>query len=143
MLEFDQYGPHLGDCGDDGGGCANLMRFQRRIVEGRGVEVLRGADRGGLVFKVYAPADQGISNSAIDHAGIEMMVAVVRGQPLGECPLAGGRRSVDRDNHEKSAPSARIIGMKSGKLVAMKAVSSTLTGLSEASPITSADIAIR
>ena len=45
--------------------------------------------------------------------------------------------------HENSAPSVRIIGMKSGKLVAMKAVSSTLTGLSEASPITSADIAMR
>src|SRR6185437_294231 len=45
--------------------------------------------------------------------------------------------------HENAAPSLRIIGMKSGKLVAMKLVSSTLTGWSEASPITSADMAIR
>ena len=30
------------------------MRFQRRIVEGLGVEVLRGADRGGLILKVRA-----------------------------------------------------------------------------------------
>src|SRR5665213_1491752 len=45
--------------------------------------------------------------------------------------------------HENSAPSPRIIGMKSGKLVAMKAVSSTLTGLSAPSPITSAAIAMR
>ena len=50
------------------------------------------------------------------------------------------RASVAQEN---SAPSPRIIGMKSGKLVAMKAVSSTLTGLSEARPITSADIAMR
>src|SRR4051794_16444155 len=48
-----------------------------------------------------------------------------------------------RRPHENSAPRARIIGMKSGKLVAMKAVSSTLTGLSAAQPITSADIAMR
>ena len=51
--------------------------------------------------------------------------------------------SSSRSPHENSAPSPRIIGMKSGKLVAMKAVSSTFTGLSEASPITSADIAMR
>src|SRR5438477_6659227 len=42
-----------------------------------------------------------------------------------------------------SPPSARIISMKPGKLVAMKAVSSTCTGLSLARPITSADIAMR
>ena len=46
-------------------------------------------------------------------------------------------------SYENSAPSPRIIGIKSGKLVAMKAVSSTFTGLSAASPITSADIAMR
>ena len=51
--------------------------------------------------------------------------------------------SSSRLPHENSAPSERIIGMKSGKLVAMKAVSSTFTGLSAASPITSADIAMR
>ena len=35
------------------------------------------------------------------------------------------------------------MGTKSGKLVAMKLASSILTGTSEASPITSADIAMR
>src|SRR5579871_6668914 len=53
------------------------------------------------------------------------------------------RIAVKRFDHANSAPSARIIGMKSGKLVAIKAVSSTLTGLSAANPITSADIAMR
>gem|GEM_PF-4889061 len=60
---------------------------------------------------------------------------------LGEpCML---HRIPSATGYENSAPSPRIIGMNVGKLVAMNAVSSTLTGLSDASPITSADIAMR
>src|SRR6202042_2874506 len=101
------------------------------------------ADRGGLVRKVRPLADQRMRNGPIDRAGIEMTVAKMRRQTFGERALAGGGRSIDGDNHERSAPRERIIGMKSGKLVAIKAVSSTVTGSSDASPITSADIAIR
>ncbi len=104
---------------------------------------MRRRDGAGLVGQFGAGIQQRLGDRAVDHAGIEMAIAVMCGEPLAERALAGGGRSVDGDDHENSAPSARIIGMKSGKLVAMKAVSSTLTGLSEASPITSADIAMR
>src|SRR5262249_919156 len=111
--------------------------------EGFGVDCLGRPDRGGLVLQISASAQQRVRDRAVDHPGIEMAEAVMGGKAPGERALAGGGRTVDRDDHENSAPSARIIGMKSGKLVAMKAVSSTLTGLSAASPITSADIAMR
>ena len=117
--------------------------FRAGLSEGFGVEALGGADCGGLVLEVRARADQRMGHRTIDHPGVEMAQAVMGGEALGERALAGGGRSVDGDDHENSAPSERIIGMKSGKLVAMKAVSSTFTGLSEASPITSADIAMR
>ncbi|CKZ57524.1 Uncharacterised protein [Mycobacterium tuberculosis] len=65
------------------------------------------------------------------------------GEALAERTFSGSRRTVDGDDHEKSAPRPRIIGMKSGKLVAMNPVSSIFTGASDAVPITSADIAMR
>jgi len=54
-----------------------------------------------------------------------------------------GQKSCSSAPQAKSAPNARINGTKSGNEVAMMAMSSTLTGASEARPITSADIAIR
>ena len=81
-----------------------------------------------LVGEVKTLVQQRLRHRAINHAGVEVAVAVMMGEPLAERALAGCRRSVDGDDHENSAPSERIIGMKSGKLVAMKAVSSTLTG---------------
>ena len=96
-----------------------------------------------LVAQVDAGIQQRLRHRAIDHPGIEMAIAVMVGKPFSQRALSRCGRSVDGDDHENSAPSARIIGMKSGKLVAMKAVSSTLTGWSAASPITSADIAMR
>src|ERR1700733_831433 len=142
-LKIQQHLAHFRVGRDHGSGCADLVRFQRRIVEGLGVQPPRRFDRGGLIREVSPLADQRVRDSAVDRAGIEVTVAIMRGQALGERALARGRGSVDRNNHERSAPRERIIGMKSGKLVAMKAVSSTLTGSSEASPMTSADIAIR
>src|SRR4029077_17841411 len=62
---------------------------------------------------------------------------------MRQATLHGRRLQSSRSPHENSAPIARIIGMKSGNEVAMKAVSSTLTGLSAARPITRADIAIQ
>src|SRR5262249_62383970 len=120
-----------------------LLALEEGGAEGFGIKRKRGRDREYLVVKVSAGLQHGIGHRAIDHPGIEMAIAVVPGEKLAERALSRRRRSVDRDDHENSAPSERIIGMKSGKLVAMKAVSSTLTGLSDASPITSADIAMR
>ena len=53
------------------------------------------------------------------------------------------RHRAQPDAQPKSPPIRRIMSTKPGKLVAMKAVSSTRTGCSLASPITSADIAMR
>ena len=90
-----------------------------------------------------AVIQHGLRDRAIDQPGVEMAIAVMGGEALAERAFAGGRGSVDRDNHANSAPSLCIIGTKSGKLVAMNAVSSTFTGASEASPIISADMAMR
>src|SRR5262249_3953703 len=142
-LKIDQHFPHFGDRRDHGGGLAHLLALEQGVAECFGIKRKRGRDREYLVVKVSAGLQHGIGHRAIDHPGIEMAIAVVPGEKLAERALSRRRRSVDRDDHENSAPSERIIGMKSGKLVAMKAVSSTLTGLSDASPITSADIAMR
>ena len=81
-----------------------------------------------------AGVEHRLRHRAIEQPGVEMAKPVVRGEPLAERALAGSGRSVDGDDHEKSAPSERIIATKSGKLVAMKAASSTLTGCSLAEP---------
>ena len=57
--------------------------------------------------------------------------------------LPHARGAVDGDDHDRSAPSERINSTKPGKLVAMKAESSMRTGLSLASPMTIADMAMR
>ena len=113
------------------------------MAEFFGIERHRDRHRARLVGEIKTLIQQRLRHRAINHAGVEVAIAVMMGEPFAERALAGCRRSVDGDDHENSAPSERIIGMKSGKLVAMKAVSSTLTGLSAASPITSADIAMR
>src|SRR5690606_24847213 len=107
------------------------------------IELKRGRDRVRLIRRIHAGVEQGLGDRAIDHAGVEMTKVIVRGKPLAEGALTRSGRPVDGDDHAKSAPSRCIIGTKSGKLVAMKAMSSTLTGASEAQPITSADIAMR
>ena len=58
----------------------------------------------------------------------------MRGELLAERALAGGRRSVDGDDHESRRPGARISSAKPGKLVAMKAASSTADRLLAAEP---------
>ena len=84
-----------------------------------------------------------LGDRAVDQPGVEMPQAVMRRELLAERAFARRRRPVDGDDHDKSAPSARISSTKPGKLVAMKAESSMRTGLSDASPITSAAMAMR
>jgi hypothetical protein len=87
--------------------------------------------------------DERLGDGAVDQAGVEMAQAVMGGEFPAERAFARGGRSVDGDDHERSHPSERISSTKSGKLVAMNALSSMRTGLSLASPITSAAMAMR
>src|SRR5205807_1249166 len=62
--------------------------------------------------------EQRLGHRAIDHAGIEMTIAVMRRQPLAERTLARRRGSVDGDDHENSgAARARRSGRSSVKML--------------------------
>ena len=61
-----------------------------------------------------------------------MAQAIVSGKPLAERALARRCRSIDGNDHVRSAPIERINSTKPGKLVAMNALSSMRTGLSRA-----------
>ena len=117
--------------------------LERGLVEARRIERLGGGDRGGYIVRTASGIEQRFGHRAVDQPGIEMAQAVMRRQPLAERAFARCRRSIDGDDHDKSAPSERISSTKPGKLVAMKAESSMRTGLSAASPITSAAMAMR
>ena len=127
-LEIDQGFANPRDRRDDGGALADLLRLQGGIAELFGIEFQGCRDCGGLIPEIVTGLHQSVGHRAIDHAGVEVTIAVMVGEPLAERTLARGRGPIDGDNHENSAPSERIIGIKSGKLVAMKAVSSTVTG---------------
>ena len=141
-LQRDQRRAHLGDGGDDGGGLGDLVGFQVVLGEAGGIIGLRRGNRGRPVIEPALDHHRH-ADPAIEQPAVEMLEAVMSGEPLGDGALAGGRRAVDGDDHESSAPSPRINSTNPGKLVAMKAASSTPTGWSLASPITSADIASR
>src|SRR5260370_16355945 len=102
-----------------------------------------GGDGGGASVGRVAGMERGLSHAGIDQPGVEGRQAVMRGGPLAERPLARGRRPVDGDDHESSAPSDRIKAGKPGKLVAIKAASSIPTGFSLASPMTANAMAMR
>ncbi len=119
------------------------MTFQGFFVEMRRIERVCRRDRAVTVAERMARIDQRLGDRPIDQPGVEMAQGKMRREPFPERALAGSGRSVDRDDHEYSAPRRRIIATKPGKLVWMKAVSSTCTGLSLARPMTSADIAMR
>ncbi len=87
--------------------------------------------------------EQRMGNRAIEQARVEMAKAIMGGEPLAERALARRGRTIDGDDHDSTAPSPRIMPAKSGKLVAMKAVSSAVTGASADRPMTKADIAMR
>ena len=67
-----------------------------------------------------AVVEERAGDRAVEQTGVEMRQAEMRGEPLRERALAGGRRSVDGDDHQAAripAPSSRISGTKVGKLV--------------------------
>ena len=85
-------------------------------------------------------------SGAVEQAGVEMRHVEMSRQAARERALAGGRRPVDGDQHgahEKVAPSFSSAGRKVGKLVAIIAASSMVTGLSEARPMTRKLMAMR
>src|SRR5262249_14695176 len=120
---------------DDRGRLPDGMAFEHLFVKPAGVERLRGRHRPRDIVEWVAHIDQRLGDRPIDQPGIEMAKPVTGREPFAERAFARGRRSIDGDDHEYSAPRPRIIGTKLGKLVAMNEVSSTPTGLSLASPI--------
>ena len=143
-LEVEQCGTHLRHRRHHRSRFADLIDLERRFIE-------FAPDRAPCAAAMAASRSAGLrpaSSTAFATArykqpGVEMAQPVMRGEPLAERALARRRRPVDRNDHEKSAPSARIRSVKPGKLVAMKAASSTATACSLARPITSADMAMR
>src|SRR5690606_11114256 len=86
---------------------------------------------------------------AVQKPGVEMGQAVMGGERRPDRALARGGRAIDGDNHaaspsgEKPAPSREKSSMNEGKLVAIMRSSSTVTGLSDAMPMTRKLMAMR
>jgi hypothetical protein len=55
--------------------------------------------RPGLVGEIKPLIQQRFRHRAIDHAGVEMAIAIMMGEAFAERALAGCRRPVDGDNH--------------------------------------------
>src|ERR1051326_1831595 len=124
------------------------------LVEPGRIERTRRRACAGAVVKRRAFVEQRLRDRAVEQAGVEVAQSVMGGEMLAERPLAGRGGPVDRDDHaissptgegvvarkrgdgrgepriahDNSPPSERISSTKPGKLVAMKAASSTCTG---------------
>ena len=103
-LKIDKYFPDLGNCRDHRGRVAHFLGFQDRIAELFGIEFHGGGNGQRLIAQVGTRLQQGIGDRAIDHAGIEVAVAVVVSQPLAERALARCRGTVDGDDHAYPGP---------------------------------------
>src|SRR4029077_17554737 len=108
-----------------------------------GVERLGGACRGRNIVWIASRINQSLGDGAVDEARVEMAQPIVSGKPLAERSLARRCRSVDGNDHVRSAPIERINSTKPGKLVAMNALSSMRTALPAPRPMTNTAIAIR
>src|SRR5690606_24260264 len=115
------------------------------------IEIKRCVSRHCLIVERQALIKQRLGNSAIGQAGVQMRHAVVNGDAPGKGSLARGGWSINSDDewsHCASlnsifAPSPGIMSMNSGKDVAIMALSSTVTGFSDARPITRKLMAMR
>src|SRR5580704_17443053 len=119
------------------------LQFQGIVVEFLRIERHRRFDGARGVVERIAGIEHRFADGAVEQPGIEMMEPINLCEVSRDRALAGSRRSVDGDDHDKSAPSPRISSTKPGKLVAMNVPSSICTGLSLASPKTIAAIAMR
>src|SRR5712692_5786920 len=143
LLQLQQRRSHLRNSRDHGGGLAGCVALERGFVELGRIEGLRCGDRARDIIERVAGVKHRLGHRPVEQPGIEMTQPVMGGETLAERSLAGGGRTVDGDNHSRSPPSPRMRSAKPGKLVAMKAASSTVTGLSAARPSTSAAMAMR
>jgi hypothetical protein len=101
LLEREHHRAHLRERRDDRGGLADRVTFQRRLVEARRIERLRGAERPLAVIERMARIHQGLGDRAIDQPGVEMTQAVMGGKPLAERAFPRRSRSVDGDDHAR------------------------------------------
>src|SRR5690606_33648159 len=87
------------------------------------------------------------ADGAVEQAGVEMGEAEVRGEGAADGTLAGGGWAVDGDGEGHQpvslAPRQRMSSTKLGKLVAMVAASSIVTGWRAARPRQRKDMAMR
>ena len=148
--------------GDPRGRLAHRPLPQARVGQPLRRQVGGRPRRRPRVVEVAPRVEQGQRDRAVEQTGIEMRQAVMQGEPLGERALARGGRAVDGDDEGRvvpvhgdiirdhaaapssiRAPSASMVGRKLGKLVAIIAPSSTVTGLLAASPRTRKAMAMR
>src|SRR5690348_8929610 len=142
-LEGQQSFTHLDERGDDRRRFTGTVGLERGFVERGWIKDFCGGGGGFKVVRLPARIEHGLGDRAIDQTRIEVAQAIVGGKPLAERPFARRGRTVDGYDHVRSAPTDRINSTKPGKLVAMNALSSMRTAFSLASPMTSADMAIR
>src|SRR5262245_23768665 len=109
----------------------------------RGIEGTRCSHGGRHIAGPAPRIDERLGDSSVDQAGVEMSQAIVGGKPLAERAFPGCGRTVNGNDHARSAPIERINSTKPGKLVAMNPLLSMRTGFSLPSPITSAAMAMR
>ena len=145
-LLFDQDAPHARDDRHLRGRLADRMRRQHGAVELRQIDLARRGLGGRGVVQRQAVRQQRMRDGAVGQAGVEMVEVIVVGKPARQRALAGAGGPVDGDDQRPftrpasmtsiSAPSPAISPMNSGKLVAIIAWSSMVTGFSVASPST-------
>ena len=138
---------HFGDRGHDRGRFAHRWRLQRRLVEGGWIECAQPLSplllhRPAAFPRRAAPwRRRDRAAQYRDGAGHNAPASLLPSVPLPDA--AGPSMAMITMSYAKSAPSPRISSTKPGKLVAINALSSIRTGSSLASPITSADMAMR
>src|SRR6185312_5359247 len=91
----------------------------------------RGVDR---IVGRMAGIEHRLGDGPVEQSRIQVMQAVMRGHPARQRALARRGRAVDGDDQDTSAPTDLISSTNPGKLVAINAPSSILTGRSLAMP---------
>src|SRR5262249_15194635 len=113
--------------GDDGSRLTDAVRLERDFIETRRIERLRRGGSGSRIAGALSLIEHRLRDGTVDQAGIEITQAIVSSRPFSECALTGRGRTVDGNDHERSAPIECISSTKPGKLVAMNALSSIRT----------------
>ena len=87
-LKIQQYLAQFRKSRDHRSGVAHDLRLQGGVSEFFGIELKRRRDGEHLVCQVGAGIQQRLGDRAVDHAGIEVTIAVMVGEPLAERALA-------------------------------------------------------